>query len=365
MVFETEILCDKVKSIFECFDGMGKSVARIQVLESFILINGRLGNSISELFLEFESKLEKILESRDDILKDYKEFLEMKDEYSKNQSRMMRIFKDRYTHLQQDYSKVLEDREMLRVKTSDLEKKFGDASEELHKLRVKLKQRKNNGSNLNEERFCSRCQKTFTEVDNFNWSCKTHHGTIFENVYWCCGKVGKDSLGCVIGKHVSKEDTEISKNQDPFAQKFCVGCKKHGHQIFDCPKDPNMKTRAEASDETKRLEVLTAPKRRYSLLHGISQNEEGILLGIATKMFGSEFAKDMDTEEEEEEMEGLFFRDMFELKGELNFEARLNWLENQDSSTSFDVRKSREDYRRKRTALLIGQTFGDESPDKH
>ena len=363
MVFETEILCDKVKSVFECFDGMAKNVARVQLLESFVLANGRLGYNITEAFLDFESKLEKIVESRDDILKDYKEFLQMKDEYSKNQSRMLKLFKDRYTHLQQDYTKTLQEREQLRIKSADLEKKFSESTEELHKLRQKLKQRKSSGQGQDEEKFCSRCQKTYFEYENFNWSCKTHHGTIHENVYWCCGKAGKDSLGCVVAKHISKEDHDNCRSSDHYGSRFCVGCKKHGHSIFDCPKDPNLKSRADLTDESKRLEVLTAPKRRYSLLHGISQNEEGILMNIAAKMFGSEFAKNMDTEEEEEEMDGVFFRDLVEIKEEMNFEDKLLWLEKEQEG-SFDAELAREKYRKKRTAVLIGKTFGEESPSK-
>lgn len=356
MTFETEILCDRIKSIFDSFEQMFNSVKKIQILESFVLANGRLGANVSELFLELEDKLQKVTESRDVIIGDYKEFLNMKEEYSKNQSRMIKVFKDRYTSLQNDYSKILQEREGLKTRVSELEKMHSDVSEELFKLRKKAKQRNVKGIDIDEEKFCSKCQKTFCERENYNWSCKTHHGTIHENIYWCCGKTGKEAPGCVVSKHISKEDTSHQSN-DPFATKYCIGCKKHGHLLVDCPKDPNLKTHAEIQEEFKRIEKVTAPKRRISLV-GSTSNDESILMNLAKRMFGSDFVKDIDTEEEEEEMEGVFFRDLLEIKQELDFEERLLWLRNNEDECPKEVDKNSKDYRKRRTAMLLTSTFG-------
>lgn len=357
MTFETEILCDRVKSIFECFEEMLNSVQKIHTLESFVLANGRLGANVSEMFLELEIKLKKVTESRDSIVNDYKEFLAMKEEYTKNQSKMIRVFKERYNSLQNEYAIILNEREGLKSRNLDLEKMHSDVSEELQKLRKKVKSRVANGSNMDQEKFCSKCQKTYFERENFNWSCKTHHGNMHENVYWCCGKTGKESGGCVISKHISKEETN-TQIHDPYAVKYCIGCKKHGHLLVDCPKDPNFKTHNEIQEEFKRVERLAAPKRRVSVVN-INQNEEAILMNITQKMFGSDFAKDKDTDEEEEEMEGLFFSDLLEIKQELDFEERLLWLKNNDEDYAAEIDSNSKEYRKRRTAMLIKNTFGE------
>ena len=356
MTFETEILCDRVKSINECFEEMLNSVKKIQTLESFVLANGRLGANVSEMFLELETKMKKVTESRDSILSDYKEFLNTKEENTKSHNKMIRVFKERFNSLQNEYAIILQEREALKSRNLELEKMHSDVSEELQKLRKKVKSRIANGSNIDQEKFCSKCQKTYFERENYNWSCKTHHGNMHENVYWCCGKNGEESGGCVIGKHISKEEA-ITQIHDPYAVKFCIGCKKHGHLLVDCPKDPNYKTHVEIQEEFKRVERLAAPKRRISVVNS-NQNEDGILMNIAQKMFGSDFAKEKDTDEEEEEVEGLFFRDLLEIKQELDFEERLLWLKNNIDEHPVEIDSSNKEYRKRRTALLIKKTFG-------
>ena len=94
----------------------------------------------------------------------------------------MKNFKGQYSALQSELSKTIEERESLKDKNLDLEKKFSDLSEELKKLRTKLKQ-KPAFLDLEVEKFCSKCQKTYFEHENFNWSCRTHQNQYSGNMY--------------------------------------------------------------------------------------------------------------------------------------------------------------------------------------
>ena len=80
-------------------------------------------------------------------------------------------------------------------------KKFSLIVEERDKMKirlVKLKARKgkfiDGGVNI-----CKNCSKEYNEADNFNWSCRTHTN-VYQggevNMWWCCGKKGKDAPGC-------------------------------------------------------------------------------------------------------------------------------------------------------------------------
>ena len=43
-------------------------------------------------------------------------------------------------------------------------------------------------------------------MENFNWSCRVHASDFGGEMWWCCGKNGKDQPGCKFSKHASKED---------------------------------------------------------------------------------------------------------------------------------------------------------------
>ena len=97
---------------------------------------------------------------------------------------------------------------------------------------------------------CKKCGKEFNEKENYNWSCRTHQSDFSGEMWWCCGKTGKDSLGCKYGKHETKDDEDdedLDNEQDGDAKKSnkyvrCACCKEIGHTIDECPRDPNIKT---------------------------------------------------------------------------------------------------------------------------
>lgn len=113
---------------------------------------------------------------------------------------------------------------------------------------VKLKSRK--GKVDQGIKLCKQCGQEYHEKENFNWSCRTHAYEYGGEIWWCCGKRGKDQPGCKFSKHVSKEDDD---EDEEFAGEKgkgknlkyarCLCCKELGHLIEDCPRDPNIKTR--------------------------------------------------------------------------------------------------------------------------
>jgi hypothetical protein len=58
-----------------------------------------------------------------------------------------------------------------------------------------------------DKRTCRHCGAEYTEAENFNWSCRTHQSEFGAGeIWWCCGKLGKDAIGCRFRKHVYKDD---------------------------------------------------------------------------------------------------------------------------------------------------------------
>lgn len=55
-------------------------------------------------------------------------------------------------------------------------------------------------------RQCKNCCNEYNEKENFNWSCRMHQSEWGGEMWWCCGKRGKDAAGCKFSKHESKDD---------------------------------------------------------------------------------------------------------------------------------------------------------------
>ena len=107
---------------------------------------------------------------------------------------------------------------------------------------------------------CKKCGREYNEKENFKWSCRTHYGDYSGEMWWCCGKFGKDQLGCKYSSHESKdddedEDDEGNQDADQKNGKYirCICCKEIGHSIDDCTRDPNIKTNAKADQEFMRI----------------------------------------------------------------------------------------------------------------
>lgn len=79
-------------------------------------------------------------------------------------------------------------------------------------------------------------------------------------MWWCCGNINKEALGCKFSKHESKddedEDMEHLEEEDALHKNKnarCICCKEKGHLATDCPRDPNLKTAKDADEEVTRI----------------------------------------------------------------------------------------------------------------
>lgn len=103
------------------------------------------------------------------------------------------------------------------------------------------------------------------------WSCRTHQSDYSGEMWWCCGKPGKEQQGCKYQSHESKddddEDMEDEKAGDKKANKNyvrCSCCKEVGHTIDDCIRDPNIKTGVKADVEFERIQKMKDFRKLYA-----------------------------------------------------------------------------------------------------
>jgi len=103
--------------------------------------------------------------------------------------------------LKKNYRKELCKSRKASTKSTKLNKKISCFSRK-EKMRVRIeKLRLRKGNKFDAAKICHNCRKDFKDVDNFNWSCRTHQSEWSGEMWWCCGKSTIDAPGCKFGKH--------------------------------------------------------------------------------------------------------------------------------------------------------------------
>ena len=76
-------------------------------------------------------------------------------------------------------------------------------------------------------------------------------------MWWWWGKTNKETPGCTMSKHESREDEEddatIEEKDSKLKQQRWMCCKERGHTIVNCLRDPNFRYGEDIQDEFKRI----------------------------------------------------------------------------------------------------------------
>lgn len=214
-------MAERISGFYKSLDNIiGTLGIQTKLTEESFLLKSEL-RSLTALLESTTKTLTTTTQDRDLLRKDYTELTELKSELIKQREKITKLFKEKFSSLQQELTDTIESREHYKSKHEEAEKKYVDATEEFKKFRQKMKL-KYSSIQDKEEKFCKNCQKSFFESENFNWSCRTHSSKLTGDIYWCCGKTGKDSIGCMVSKHLSKGDDDVSDSEkNGVSSKFC------------------------------------------------------------------------------------------------------------------------------------------------
>jgi len=155
-----------------------------------------------------------------------------------------------------------EDKERLSRERDKLGRKLKELSQDYDKLKQRWKKYRARRKLFEQEtKTCKNCGKEYLEAENFNWSCRTHQSDFGGEMWWCCGKLGSQALGCKFSKHESKDDEDeivdekrssatamadgeegekkdedgvgasSSPNKAKNAKIRCYSCKEMGHKV--------------------------------------------------------------------------------------------------------------------------------------
>lgn len=287
---ENDIMAERLTGLYSEF----KTLSERRFLEDKLVSEtDSLAASLKELALFCDSlsiQLMDALSEREQLRAQHEEIEVLTEEIKLVRDKLMSYSREAIAGLQKELASMIEQREDYKAKQSKLEKNYKDLADAYEKLRSRLKQWKARGRNFkdNEEKICSKCRQAYSEKENFHWSCKTHGGTYSANsdMWWCCGKKHKDTPGCLPSKHVSKEEEE--EEEDELAQAkqdthlryynmVCPSCKETGHRPHECPKDPNIRTVGDPTEDDERIEEIRKRKKPNVNNIEISQKVVGML----------------------------------------------------------------------------------------
>ena len=310
LAVEKEIMEEKIKGIHDFFQNfIGKMAVQEKLTQEVQVI----ASSVQRLAVYDEELLDRLEESmhkKQNIEVDFLNLSKITEIILGHKEKVQKLAVDKIRFLQKELASCKDEKEKTLSSLEETKKRMLEASEELKTIKFRSRKSKVIKTS-SDEKFCAICFQVYNDQENFNWSCRTHKSQLTEDRYWCCNGEGKDAPGCIVSKHVTNEEL-IEQAEESKLVKFCSGCKEIGHSIHECFKDPNIQTGPAVHEEIERLKIL-ASSRKKQMNQGVELQERAIELsnkGNSSFVFN----KIYDTEDEIEELEGTYFRDLVDIK---------------------------------------------------
>ena len=210
LTMESAIMGERLKGLYQAIEQLTESKGPEELLKTEVRTVTEAAVVVCATMEALRGEFERVAGDRDECRGDLAEMTQIRKETMEEKGRLARMARDRMIALQKALTAAEEERDHLRAEDQKQQKRFNDLSEEFGKLRTKMQQYRQRRKLYGEaeERICKNCQKVYIESENFNWSCRIHQSEFGDDMWWCCGKPGKDAAGCRISKHESKEDDE-------------------------------------------------------------------------------------------------------------------------------------------------------------
>lgn len=261
---ENSVIGERLKSLYATLGAISANKAAGDLFRTEI---ARMAGSMQELVDyggKLEAEIEVLIEQRDDLTTINAQLAGLREDERAEKTKLASIARDKLQQLHTEVVHLSESNTQTAVSLEKHEKKLKEYAEENDRLRQKMKNsRLKRKANEATEQICKVCQKLYLEMENFNWSCRTHYGEFSGEMWWCCGKPGREALGCRLARHVSKEDEDLEPQDSTEAPSdlLCASCKGLGHRHADCPKDPNIRSKQDLGNELRRIHDIRERKK--------------------------------------------------------------------------------------------------------
>ena len=231
-------LTKAIESILGDFSSQNKLKKEVRLVSQAVSV-------ISNDHLELLESTIRISEERNQFYQDSVQLLEQKTSAQLQSDKLYNKLTQKINNLQEKLNKYSIEKEELQEKNTELTKNLQTQKKYTKTLKATLNNLKRKSS---ESRQCIKCGMWFIETKNFQWSCKTHAGNYSEEsgIYFCCGKKGKESGGCITSTHMPSDDED---SESSFLKK-CKICTEDGHKSSNCPRSYAVKSEQEIYKST-------------------------------------------------------------------------------------------------------------------
>jgi len=280
---ESDVLQSQVQNLHSRVAGLFGITKNLLDERSFNRAVHELNTKKVEMYTEkIWQELDRLTDERQKLEMDQEELNISKSNLEDHRTRLTSELDDQRLKNQAELVKMFDEKEIIRKERDKLSKKLKELTEDRDKLKRRMKKYRLRRLFDHETVMCRNCGKDFMKTENFNWSCRTHTSEFGGEMWWCCGKIGKDSLGCKFSKHESKDDDDDlddkeRREKEEVEQRIwnanvrCYGCKDIGHMAKNCVRDPNMRTKYSAQKELQRITQASnadASKKQLRENHG-------------------------------------------------------------------------------------------------
>eukprot|EP00744_Colponema_vietnamica_P003737 GILI01005676.1.p1 GENE.GILI01005676.1~~GILI01005676.1.p1 ORF type:complete len:898 (+),score=233.78 GILI01005676.1:261-2954(+) len=311
---ENDVLCEQLKSFHDgmrLLQDMKNLEEKVKQTEVVCQIKVK---QLYDAKCDIEKRFVELSREKEDTVSTCKELTTANEFLSSERERLTQNLTSTEQELKDELTKTYTDREHIRKERDKFERKVRELTDEKDKLKQKIKRFRARKKLFEpEQKVCKNCSKEFMEGENYNWSCRTHQSEFGGEMWWCCGKPGKDAPGCKYAKHESKDDDddmdEDEKNKEEGERKKnskvrCWSCNEIGHDSRDCPRDPNIRTNFPVDKELARIEKLRNQARS---LQNTTNRGLGMLKLIHGKLGQTSFTDEDDADSQD-------FLDLLEMK---------------------------------------------------
>jgi hypothetical protein len=265
---QNDIIGERLKGLYSSIQSAIDNHQMEQSFSNELLGLSQRQKELADFLEKVVIRLDQVTMEKEKLADKCSQLITFRNEMKAERDRIARVAKEQIQILQVQLQKREEEKEKLTAESSKVEQKFKDLTDEYEKLRLKAKQNRLKRKMYGEEdeKVCKNCQRVFIESENYNWSCRRHQSEYSGEIYWCCGKAGKDTPGCKISRHETKEEDEegdeVGKIDRNPSSLYCSSCKKLGHTATDCPRDPNIRSTFDLGDEIHRVTDIIASKKK-------------------------------------------------------------------------------------------------------
>eukprot|EP00347_Sterkiella_histriomuscorum_P014023 403362455 len=256
---ENDVMGEKLQLLYDAMESLGASKILEDSFQAKLMMK-----EVHELQLIEKISIQEVQISK--LIDDNQEILDLLQQAQTSNKRLMDQREKIQLVLRESTQKLQKERDQAQLERNEkieelsrLTKQMQVLITEREKFKVKLlklKKRKNIDFN---QKTCRNCGQDFVELENYNWSCRTHRSEFGGEMWWCCGKHHKDAPGCKYTKHITKDEDEDDgfllegeiKKRLKGLKCFC--CKETGHKTENCTKDPNMRQNCDLDDELIRI----------------------------------------------------------------------------------------------------------------